>query len=67
MPLRTAWGGLKRNEMDEDHALTVLLAKLRALEIRVRLLQDRVDVIFANTIDHESRLQQLEEKIEEKL
>jgi len=53
--------------MDEDHALTVLLAKLRALEIRVRLLQDRVDVIFANTIDHESRLQQLEEKIEEKL
>ena len=51
--------------MDESHVFDVLLARLRALEVRVRVLEERMDVIFENTINHESRLQQLEEKIEE--
>ena len=38
-----------------------LLAKLRALDVKLRRLEDRVSVIETNSISYENRLQDLEE------
>jgi predicted nuclease with TOPRIM domain len=43
------------------HELRKLDGRIVALETRWRELDDRVGVIETNTIDHESRLQELEE------
>lgn len=49
----------------------LILARVRAVEERLRLLEDRVledrvSVIETNTIDHETRLQELEERLEDR-
>lgn len=43
-----------------------LIYKLIGLDDRLRSLEDRVGVIETNTIDHESRLQDLEEAEDER-
>ena len=47
--------------MDLENKLTILLAKVESLEKRVRLVEDRVNILDTITIDHESRLEDLEE------
>lgn len=43
------------------HELRKLEGRIVALEVRAGEIDDRVGVIETNTIDHESRLQELEE------
>ena len=47
--------------MDLENKLTILLAKLDVLDKRIRLVEDRVNILDTITIDHESRLEDLEE------
>ena len=44
-----------------ENKLTILLAKVESLEKRVRAVEDRVNILDTITIDHESRLEDLEE------
>ena len=44
-----------------ENKLTILLAKLDVLDKRIRLVEDRVNILDTITIDHESRLEDLEE------
>ena len=47
--------------MDLENKLTILLAKVESLEKRVRAVEDSVNILDTITIDHESRLEDLEE------
>ena len=47
--------------MDLENKLTILLAKIDVLDKRIRLVEDRVNILDTITIDHESRLEDLEE------
>ena len=50
---------------DLDNQLSLLLAKLEVLDNRVRLVEERVNILDTITIDHESRLEDLEEEEDE--
>lgn len=45
--------------------LKVLLARLHAVEVQMINLADRVSVLEERTIDHESRLEDIEEQDDE--
>ena len=47
--------------MDLENKLTILLAKVESLEKRVRAVEYSVNILDTITIDHESRMEDLEE------
>ena len=50
---------------DIQHTLVSLVAKCAAIDARLKQLEDRVAVMEENTINHESRLQEIEEADED--
>ena len=47
---------------DNPELIKVFIARLNEMDLRLAGLEERVSVMETNTINHESRLQELEEK-----